>query len=777
MKKILRIILCTLGLAALLVLSSLLGIRIERNRQTSLELQKEHVSTIAVVNMDDGVAVDNEHVNYASKLISFPNDRFLVTGLADAKAGIENGTYAAYVIIPETFSTSVTSIENDPRKVTLVYQYNNKLTEEAKIQAVNDVNTFIALFNSNVAYMYMDAIMAEFHRVQDDSSTILANDNMEMEKLAGVDASNLIAPAQPVEDVSVNNDIEPVELTTYTDRNYDLLDDMLTDYSEAVQTGKDDFALIQEENTGVKTATDNFFQTYDTVIQDTVAGQSELLTTGKDELAEAVGIYNQDVEAQETEIRTMIAGIIDMQLEADKISVESQLQDIINEVESSVDTGTVSNRKLKDLQQQWETAYQNIQTEADGILTQKTTECSDNIKGLINDVYIQGYNDALDDLSGQIDSLKSDVDSENIAVSGLQSTMNGLRLSSPLPAETEARLENFKSSAAGQLSGMAIDWDQLQTETPELPETGNTEGGGESGGEASGSSGSGETEDSGDGGSGNDGAGGGESGGGNPEDEYVITLTAFDDEEAINTTVTDTLDLFKLESESEQINEVIQTYFVDSLAEESEKQMGILAEEKLLLNQSIDDYEALLVGYDPMQYIENADLGTYVNDMGTNAGEMMGAVEQNNSDYMSYAAEMYTSTAEHTTQVRNSLDEANTQTVENVEDCIGGLIESRAEINSQNVDILGEFPLALWYTRVGSQGNAEAYDCIVNPVVSQENGQAVANTAGPETKRDNSIKTWLVIVIGIGILFFLIETVISFRQQYKESEEESEEAM
>ena len=39
----------------LLVLSGILGTRIERNHQKAWELQREHVSTIAVVNMDNGV--------------------------------------------------------------------------------------------------------------------------------------------------------------------------------------------------------------------------------------------------------------------------------------------------------------------------------------------------------------------------------------------------------------------------------------------------------------------------------------------------------------------------------------------------------------------------------------------------------------------------------------------------------------------------------------------------------------------------------------------------
>ncbi|MCM1263041.1 MAG: hypothetical protein NC313_10010 [Butyrivibrio sp.] len=693
--KWIKITLCMLGLAASLLLSGVLGIRIERNRQNAIELQKENVSTIAVVNMDNGVVIDNEHINYASKLISFPNEHFIITGLSDAKAGIENGAYAAYIVIPETFSSSVTSIENDPGKVELVYQYNNKLLEETEIQAVNDVNTFIALLNSNIAYMYMDAIMAEFHRIQDESSTILENDNMEREHLASVKASDLIASAVPVEEIEVTNDIEPVELTTYTTRNDDLLDGMMLGYSEAVQTGKDDYATIQEENTGVQTAADGFISAYDTVIQDTLTGQAELLTTGRDKLTEAIGLYNQSVDEQEAGVRSALESVINMQLEADKASAQTQLKGIVE-------------------------GYRNIPSAVNDNLAQKTEACRIGLEELIHDVYIQGYNDAVSDLGGGSDSMKEDADAE---------------------------IQDFKAAVGEQLSGIIIEWEQLPIELPILPEDDEKEDGSTEG-----------SEDSGD-----------ESG---EEEELEIVLTVFEDEETVNTVVTNTLDLFKMEVESGQIDDVIQTYFVDALAEESAVQMGKMADEKLLLNQSIESYEALLINYDPMQYIENANLDTYLTDIELNAGDMYSAVEQNNSDYMSYASEMYTSTTEHTNQVKTALDEANAQTVINVEDCVGELILSREEVNSQNVSILGEFPNALWYTRVGSLENTEVYDYIVNPVVSMENGQTVKNISEPVLKEDNSVKILLVIALGIGIMFFLIEAVISFYQQYKESIEE-----
>lgn len=723
---------CSAGTLALLILSGIIGMHIERDRQKALELQKEHVSTIAVVNMDNGVRVGNEHINYASQLMSFPNDHFVVTGLTDAKAGIENGTYAAYVVIPETFSESVVSIENNPKKVMLVYQYNNKLIVEAEIQAVNDVNAFIVLLNSNTAYMYLDAIMAEFHRIQDDSSTILANDNKELELLAGVNAAKLIAAAEPVEETSVNHEIQPVELTAYTTRNRALLDNLLFSYSEAFQKGKEDYTVIQKENNEVEMAADNFLLAYDAVIQDTAEEHARLLTEGRDKLAEAVSLCSQSDEVQEEALKSLVADIISMQLEADKKSAESQLQEIIEIIRNSDD------ETLKDLQQRWETEYQDLRLKVDETLVQKSEACRKNLEELVKEAYIQGYRGALDDLGGQIDSLKEDADSESIAVNVLQKAIGNNKSSGPFATQDEDYIGKFEAVVKEQLNSISIDWDSSDMIFSEV---------------------SGRTSD------------------GNDEEDgesYGIFLTTFNDEEAIDSVVRETLDLFIMKSESEQIDDVIQTYFVDALSEESKRQMTRLSDEKQLLSQTIKNYEASLLGFDPLQYVENADLNACLNDIEANTGEMLHTVEQNNSDYMLYATEMYTHTTERISQVRKSLDEAYSQTTENVTDCINDLISSREAINSQNVSLLEGFANSLRYTRVESQGNAEVYDYIVNPVVSQMSGLTVANTAEPALKKGNPMKVWLVLVLGIGILLCLAEVVIDFRQQYEKQAEKDE---
>lgn len=678
-KKLWGIMLYGTGLAVLAAVSVFGGVRLERNRQEALKVQEEHVSAIAVVNMDDGVTVGDTQVNYAGQLLSFPNGHFTVTGLTDAKTGIENGKYAAYIVIPETFSASVTSVENDPAKVILSYRYNAKLGEEAKLQAVSDINAFMALFNSNIAYMYMDAIMAEFHRIQDDSAIILANDNMELELIADINASELIASAVPVEEVTVGSDVQPVELTAYYARNDAILSGMQSEYSAALQKGKEDYALIKGESAAVENAAEKFFGLYDTTAQEMAAAQAQSLAEGQNKLSEAVGDYNQNADSQEEEMRGIAAKIINLQLEADRKAAENQLQEIVNDLKG----GTSGNDPGGSREETADQAPVSIEETAEESEEETTEETAEESEG--------------------------------------ETTEETAEESEAETAE-ESEEETTEEEAGKTLDGAAGD-------------------------------------------------------AGSTEERYEIVLSATEDTKAVDSLVKEMLGLFKMESEAEEIDSVIRTYFVDALSEGNKRQMTRLSEEMETVKGSMESYERRLTEFDPMEYIGNANLNAYLNDIDVNAREMLQAVAENNSDYMLYASEMYTNTTEHTTQVKTALDEANTQTVKNVADCMNDLALSRAQVNSLNVDLLKGFTESLAYTKVGSRENVEVYDCIINPIVPRINGQAAPDTDTDVTaiQREYSIKIWLVAILGAAILFCTAGIIAGLRRQYGSRTKEEEE--
>lgn len=742
--KIIKRMLCGFGLAVLSVISGIAGMQIERSYQRELEIKKEHVSTIAVVNMDDGVLQDTEHINYASKLMSFPSESFVVTGLTDAKAGIENGSYAAYIVIPETFSASVTSIENDPKKVTLGYQYNPRLDEEAKVQAVYQVNAFINLFNSNIAYMYMDAILAEFHRVQDDSAAILANDNAELNLLESVNIPQLIGTAEPIEEGAVDYDVEQVDIASYITQNDALMEALFLGYTQAVEEGITDYGTIQETSAGVDVAAEEFFSTYQTVLEDTAAEQAVIMEEGKESLEEAVGAYNQEVISQKEEIERITAEVINRQFVMDQEAADTQLINILQTVEQDND------RALSQLQTEWETAYGNlkeqVQAELQNSLGNTPESAERPIEAAAVRAYEKGFYDVLAILDAQIQDQEGE---EEITVESIRDLLMEYKAEGSIQNIEECHLhvEELKQETSEILNAVCIDWDRINTTLPVVPNDTITED------MITGDTITDDTETPGD----TESAGGTETPGGTnpppeePEESYRIILTERNDEGEIGSIAEGILELFTLEPKAEEIDEVIQTYFVDALAEESQDQMSRLQDAELLLEQSMGDYENSLLEYDPMKYIENAELDTYLTDIENNTGEMMDSVEQNHFDYMLYADDVYAVTTENTEKLKASLEEANEQTSSNVTDCLGELILSREAVNSQNTDMLETFTGALRYTRVESQGNAEVYDYIVNPVATQINSKPVSMTAGAVSGKGSSIKGWLMLVLGIGI--------------------------
>ena len=704
----------------LLGLSCVGGICIEREYQKFLEEKKEYAATIAVVNMDDGVSANQAQVNYASQLISFPNENFTVTGLTDARTGIENGTYAAYIIIPETFSVSVTSIENNPRKVALEYRYNPNLAETARMQAMNDVNDFIAMLNSNISYMYIDAVLTEFHRIQDDSLTILSNDNAELELLENVNAGLLIEAAERVEETVVDGDIQPVELDPYAQQNDALLDSMLLKYMEAVQQAQNDYTAIEETRGEVNTASDQFFTTYNAIVYDTNAEHADILSEGRSNLVDAVGIYNRDIDEQRRDVENLIEELIN----GEEAFANEQLDEI-----------------LEDINTDREEMLATLQEAAEKNLDASLKSCQEEMEEWLEDIAEESYRKGFE--------AAASVSDNTINEEALEDYITALEIEKKLGEITEE---------------IRIDWEKVNSNQQTNGGTGKPEDTGSTTG-AAGNSGAalGTTE-------------GADSGAGTEEDaddspepaiEYQISLS-----ENSAGTAEEIVDLFRLKYDTDEIDGVIQTCFVDRLRDVHQGQMEKLDEAAGVLSRSMDGYEARLESYDPMSYIQSADLDAYLDNIEVNARDMLWEVEQNNSEYRTYAEEVYYATSEHTSQLVDSLNAANTQTTTNIENCIDGLKESRLEINGQNIELLEKFTEALAYTRVGSQDNVEAYDYIVNPVISGTIGEAVPAADTAEAGKSISIKILLVIFLGIGMAVCLAGVLSGIWRQRRKPEEE-----
>lgn len=176
---------------AIIFATYMVGVYSTKYKQNK-EDNKSTTTMIAVVNTDQGITVAGENVNYASDLIIFPDVNFTVTGLTDALQEIAENRYAAYILIPSTFSKSVISVNREPQKVQVTYEINPNLREDAKMKVVGDIHNFLLALNTNISYIYVDSILHEVHAVQDGSAAVMENDTADMQAIIAVEQAELI---------------------------------------------------------------------------------------------------------------------------------------------------------------------------------------------------------------------------------------------------------------------------------------------------------------------------------------------------------------------------------------------------------------------------------------------------------------------------------------------------------------------------------------------------------------------------------------------------------
>lgn len=149
---------------------------------------------IAVVNLDEGVGEGAAKICYAKTLIDYDDKSYVSTSLSEARDGIREGRLAAYLVIPASFSRSVESINKRPDKATISYALSPSLDPEREADTVLELRDFQSRLNANTSYLYVRAILRDFHEAQDESKIILKNDEKELKDILSLEVEPLWEP-------------------------------------------------------------------------------------------------------------------------------------------------------------------------------------------------------------------------------------------------------------------------------------------------------------------------------------------------------------------------------------------------------------------------------------------------------------------------------------------------------------------------------------------------------------------------------------------------------
>lgn len=327
--KLLSTVFLTLGI---LCLGLYLGGRIEKGNHALAEAEGEFIQTIAVVDLDDGVILEQMPVYYANDFLIFPNSNFTVTGLEDARQGIYQGRYAAYVIIPASFSKTIASINGIPQKSTLEYSVNPNLDTGIKGEVISDIQQFQMLLNTNISYVFVSAILDEFHNSQDASVIVLKNDKNELEKIKTIEAEQLLWEMSFSELEFAEYIIEELDVDGSFADSKQLLVKMGEDIRLNISAGQDEFETIMDQDDDFTDASKELFDALAEIVPGEDSDGNLVYENGLIELGMEIDVYQNNL----TLLRTVIANRLYQITDDYRTTGEAYLNDRITQLQNEV---------------------------------------------------------------------------------------------------------------------------------------------------------------------------------------------------------------------------------------------------------------------------------------------------------------------------------------------------------------------------------------------------------------------------------------------------------
>lgn len=128
---------------------------------------------IAVVDQDTGINDEGKTIYYGKEFLKTINDKSMYksVSLTEAKEGVENDIYCAYVVIPDNFSKNIESIKTTPTKSVVVYGLNDKSDIN---DTLNKLNTIVSSLDTNIAKGYLTTVLNNVNGVDNNISGIVS---------------------------------------------------------------------------------------------------------------------------------------------------------------------------------------------------------------------------------------------------------------------------------------------------------------------------------------------------------------------------------------------------------------------------------------------------------------------------------------------------------------------------------------------------------------------------------------------------------------------------
>lgn len=705
-QKMIKALLSLFVAALFMCMGVLAGGGFQEEHQHRMDSQSEVTTKIAVVNLDDGIEFDGKKTYYAQNMVMLPNSNFFLTNLEDARSGIKQGQYAAYIVIPVSYSKSIESINGTPVKVTLEYELNKNLKAAMKPDIVAQIHEFQNLLSENTTYIYVSAILREYHKAQDSSKTVMENGKVNVNAVKNIVVEDLFIPLRHPELERPDFERFGLDIDKYLNQNSNISEFMNHNFRETMQQGQDSFDYVKDAHREVEVETEKLTG----YVNDMKIGE-ETYASGVEELKQLIDTFNLEQGTKRNWVKTELASqsnatravgqqhvdirleeiLTDWQLETDQTMglLSSEIQSLVDLgiIDLQDDNGQIIQEGLLNLQLLQEEAYERLCLYVDIRLEE------------INQHYELEANNWLMDFIEEVkarlilseDDGEEPSDEADAAVTSLLATFSNASIS--LATSSDAWIDMavgqdyFPSLATADFAiknAVAADqeekdetldfWIKIPPFLFILP-------------------------------------------------ERNITLPD------INTNGYDgTVD--QLESfyniSSEEIRKALDDNVISAVTIKIDENSFELREIIDEFNHRTEDYQRSLDKYDPYEYIDMSFLSQSLRDIEGNLRDMERSVSDKSRAEEKSVDDIFRTTSDNTDGLWNTMETTYDSSQENVVRTVKELRGLHEGNYTADTELLSEFSRQLSYTRLGSVGNKSVYDFISNPILltSRDSGKA-----------------------------------------------------
>ena len=693
---------------------------------------------IAVVNLDEGCTVKDRHIYYSNTLSKMNSEKYHVTSLELARKGIETGEYGAYVVIPANFSRAVESINSVPEKIVLSYSISNDTREDLKPEIMENIYRYTENISVNTSYLYVSAILDDFHKVQDDSKTIIENDTNEMKEISEIDPAKLWVNMEYPEITNVEFNIEDLDISRLFEGSLDLVSAADRQMMENLEAGINSFDEVKQDHDEVVESINNLISAIEEVDIATDENGASIYEDAIRRLNALVDTYNY-LQSQKREIiRDNINTYVFNHRSNDQNYVNTQLSILLSDLQNQVNSeeatinSNIQNYVDVNLVQIQEDNQAYINSElasmSNALLIQQQM-LQDNIDRAVEGI-VEGVREeykGLYEREWEIFWSRYEPDANgNILASASDANMP-LRVATPGDADHTHRIDwnnedfnifeslsniNLKRavSSSNDMRDILTDiWISIPLHSISL-------------------------------------------------DIRRITLPHFE-YRAGDEGITNIENLYRQDFTG--IRNHIDENIIREINRESINESVRIKNESEKTKTRMNSYESDLKEYTPYRYLNEGKLTEPVNKIGSNIQEAENQTNSKINEYVKYGAELEKANSEDMDKFLESMDKAEKDSVSRIEETMNNVKEKRKSTNKDNVELLKAFSEKLAYTKLGESDNTKVYDFISDPVsvqdIGEEKKQSIVERVVTDTLKRDDIKYLYIsmTLMSIGIVMFM----------------------